>query len=457
MRLDGQGETMMATTDDGVAQTEQTLLGYAAEYSFRGRMDQLNFTGPILERGSGSVVTDVNGKDYLDFNSGQMCAALGHNNPKIVDAIKESCETLIHASSSILNTKEIELAKRLGGLVPAPLKKSLFLGSGSDSNETAITIAKKYTGGYEVAAPHVNFSGLSHGTRTVTFAGWHGGYGPPPPGIFAMVAPYCYRCPLGLSYPSCDIACLKTSMELLDAQSTGNLAAVITEPLFSAGGVIEPPKGWLVRLAEAVHEREMLLILDEAQTGLGKLGTMFACEQEGVVPDIMTISKHFGGGIEISAVITTPEIEEKVASAGIVVGHSHTNDPLACNAALASLDMIVSEDLPGKARVIGDRFKGHLEELAQRYDVIGDVRGRGLIQGIEFVRDRMHKEPFFALGRAVYDRCLEAGLLFSVRRKGSVLRFVPPFTSTPEQLDRAAEILNTAISGALDDVTRAAH
>lgn len=444
---------MTPPSNPGELVTEDDLLAAANDYSFRGRMDQKTFSGPILERGEGSVVTDTNGRAYLDFNSGQMCAALGHNNARIVAAIKESCDTLIHASSSILNNKEIQLAKRLGDLVPSPLKKSLFLGSGSDSNETAVTIAKKYTSGYEVAAPHVNFSGLSPAARSVSFASWHSGYGPTAPGVYAMVAPYCYRCPLGLTYPSCDIACLKTSMELLDAQSTGNLAAVITEPLFSAGGVIEPPKGWLVRLAEATHEREMLLILDEAQTGLGKLGTMFACEQEGVVPDIMTISKHFGGGIEISAVITTPEIEATVSS-DLVVGHSHTNDPLACNAALASLNLIVDEDLPSRANEIGAALKAHLQRLAQKFEVIGDVRGRGLIQGIELVEDRMRKKPHFALGRAVYERCLHGGLLFSVRRNGSVLRFVPPFTSTVAQIEQAVDILDHAISDSLDALSR---
>jgi len=434
--------------------SEATLLSYAAEYSFRGRMDKFNFTGPILERGSGSIVADTNGKEYLDFNSGQMCAALGHNNPRIVDAIKESCDTLIHASSSILNVKEVQLAKKLGEVVPRPLKKSMFLGSGSDSNEAAITIAKKYTGGYEIAAPHVNFSGLGTGSRQVTFAGWHSGYGPGMPGVFAIIAPYCYRCPLGLTFPSCETACLKTSMELLDAQSTGNLAAVITEALFSAGGVIEPPKGWLAKLADACHERDMLLIIDEAQAGLGKLGTMFACEQEGVVPDLMTISKHFGGGIEISAVITTPEIEAKVAERGLVIGHSHTNDPLACNAAIATLDIIVGDNLPEKARTVGNYWKRHLQNLAQKYEVIGDVRGRGLIQGIEFVKDRMSKEPFFELGKAIYERCVDTGLLFSVRRKGSVIRFVPPFYTTNDQLDRAAEILDRSISSSLDALVR---
>jgi 2,2-dialkylglycine decarboxylase (pyruvate) len=434
---------------------EATLLATAQEFSFRGRMDKRTVAGPIFERGEGSIVTDVNGKSYLDFNSGQMCAALGHNNPRIVAAIKESCDTLIHASSSYFNVKEIELAAKLGRLVPRPLKKSMFLGSGSDSNEAAVTMAKKYTGGFEVASPHVSFHGFSEASRALTFAGWHAGYGPMAAGSYAIMAPYCYRCPIGLKFPSCEIACLKGSMEVLDAQSSGNLAAIITEPLFSAGGVIEPPPGWLGAVKKACRDRGMLLIFDEAQTGLGKLGTMFACEQEGVIPDIMTISKHFGGGLEISGVVTTPEIEDVVSSRGLVIGHSHTNDPISCNAGLASLDIIVSDNLPERAQRVGKAWKAKLEGLAAKHEVIGDVRGRGLIQGIEFVKDRVRKEPYFEAGRTVAQHCLADGLLFSVRRNGSVLRFVPPFYTTDEHLDRAADILDRAITRTLDEHARA--
>lgn len=432
---------------------EASLLEEARQFSFRGRMDKANFTGPVFERATGSMVVDTNGKSYLDFNSGQMCAALGHNHPEIVAAIKESCETIIHASSSIFNVKEIELAGRLGRLVPKPLKKSIFLGSGSDSNEAAIAIAKKYTGGYEYAAPHVNFAGLGTAARSVTFAGWHKGYGPAVAGAYAIMAPYCYRCPLGLTHPACELACLKGSLEVLDAQVNGPIAAIITEPLFSAGGVIEPPKGWLKALAQACEEREILLILDEAQTGLGKLGTMFACEQEGVVPDLLTISKHFGGGIEISAVVTTEEVEAKVCDKGLVIGHSHTNDPIACNAAVATLKIITGDDLPARARVIGEYWKAHLGRLAQKYEQIGDVRGRGLIQGIEFVKDRNSKRPFFELGKAVYDQSLARGLIFSVRRQGSVLRFVPPFSTSNDELDQAAGILDQSIASALESAS----
>lgn len=434
---------------------EATLLEKARQFSFRGRMDKTTFTGPIFEHGSGSVVVDTNGREYLDFNSGQMCSALGHNHPRIVDAIKESCDTLIHASSSIFNVKEIELAEELGKVVPRPLQKSMFLGSGSDSNEAAITIAKKYTGGWEYAAPHVNFSGLGTAARSVTFAGWHKGYGPGSVGAYAIMAPYCYRCPLGLTHPECELACLKGSLEVLDAQANGPVAAIITEPLFSAGGVIEPPKGWLPALAQACNERDILLILDEAQTGLGKLGTMFACEQEEVVPDLLTISKHFGGGVEISAVVTTPKVEDEVYDKGLVIGHSHTNDPMACSAAIATLRALAEDDLPARAREIGDYWKRHLRTLAQRYEQIGDVRGRGLIQGLEFVKERESKEPFFELGKAVYAECFQNGLVFSVRREGSVIRFVPPFSTTEDQLDQAAEVLDRGISNALDRLVRA--
>ncbi len=429
--------------------SETELLDIAQQYSFRGRIDKGKFTGPIFVHGQDSVVTDVNGKTYLDFNSGQMCAALGHNPPKVVAAIQESCKSLIHAHSSYFNVKEIELAERLAEIVPHPLRKSLFLLSGADANEAAINIAKRYTGGFEVASPHISFHGMSDSTRAVTFAGWHQGYGPPVPGSYAMVAPYCYRCPLKQTFPDCEYACLETSFELLDAQSVGAMAAVITEPLFSAGGVVEPPPGWLKELKRMCDDRGMLLILDEAQTGLAKLGTMFAFEQEEVVPDVVTISKHFGGGISISAAVTTAEIEAQVASQGFVFTHSHTNDPLACAAAIASIDIIQSENLPQRAIDIGTYLKAQLTELAQEFELIGDVRGRGLIQGIEFVKDRTTKEPATEAGAAITQHCLENGLIFSQRRGGSVFRFVPPFTTTSEQIDQAIDTLAVGIKQAV--------
>ena len=426
--------------------TEAELLEIARKYSFRSRIDSNSVSGPIMVWGRGSVVRDVNGKEYLDFNSGQMCGALGHNHPRITQALQESCETLIHSHMSMFNDKEIILAARLAEITPDGMDRSMFLTSGSDSNEAAMAIAKRYTGGYEIASPAVSFHGMNDSTRAVTFSGWHEGYGPYAPGHYPILAPYEYRCAYCRDRGGCDYTCLNTSFDLLDAQADGQLAGVITEPLFSAGGVIDLPQGWLRELKRRCEERGALLIVDEAQTGLAKLGSMWGFDHEGVIPDIFTISKHFGGGVAISAAITTDEIEEKVSGSGLVVGHSHSNDPMPCNAAIASIDIIMEEILVDVSQRIGEYWREHLERLAKKHHIIGDIRGRGLLQGIELVTDRDTREPAFDQGRAIGRLCLENGLILSVRRNGSVFRFVPPFTTTEAQLDEAAQILDHAIS-----------
>ena len=426
--------------------TEAELLEIARKYSFRSRIDSNSVSGPIMVWGRGSVVRDVNGKEYLDFNSGQMCGALGHNHSRITQALQESCETLIHSHMSMFNDKEIILAARLAEITPDGMDRSMFLTSGSDSNEAAMAIAKRYTGGYEIASPAVSFHGMNDSTRAVTFSGWHEGYGPYAPGHYPILAPYEYRCAYCRDRGGCDYTCLNTSFDLLDAQADGQLAGVITEPLFSAGGVIDLPQGWLRELKRRCEDRGALLIVDEAQTGLAKLGSMWGFDHEGVIPDIFTISKHFGGGVAISAAITTDEIEEKVSGSGLVVGHSHSNDPMPCNAAIASIDIIMEEILVDVSQRIGEYWREHLERLAKKHHFIGDIRGRGLLQGIELVTDRDTREPAFDQGRAIGKLCLENGLILSVRRNGSVFRFVPPFTTTEAQLDEAAQILDHAIS-----------
>ncbi len=424
--------------------SEAELLESARRFSFGGRMDKSG-SGPIFVRGFGSEVEDINGKKYLDFNSGQMCAWLGHNHPAIVEAVADACDTLIHAHSSYYNDKEIELAERLGKLLPDPLQKSMFLQSGADANEAAINIARKYTGGFEIVSPHTSFHGMSDTTRSLTFAGWHRGYGPPQPGMMAMLAPYCYRCPINLEPETCELACLDASFELIDAQTTSRPAAVLTEPIFSAGGVIEPPTGWLSELKRRCEDRGMLLILDEEQTGLGKTGATFAFEHEDFAPDLITLAKHFGGGVCISSVTTSAEIEERVIADEFIVTHSHSNDPLACAAGTATLNVLERDDLAGKARQLGGYFRSKLNQLAERFEMIGDIRGRGLLQGIELVRDRRTREPATSEGRTITDQCLADGLIFSVRREGSVLRFVPPASTTEEQIDRAISILEHAL------------
>jgi 2,2-dialkylglycine decarboxylase (pyruvate) len=236
------------------------------------------------------------------------------------------------------------------------------------------------------------------------------------------------------------------SLELLDSETTAPVAAIITEPLFSAGGVVEPPPGWLANIAAACQERGALLIMDESQTGLGKLGTMWGCERAGVVPDLLVISKHFGGGIAISGVAASEELEAEAIERGFVYAHSHSSDPLACSAAYAALTTIEEDGLVERSKAIGITWRAQLQALRERHESIVDVRGSGTLHAVEL--GRADGDPAFGLGDLVGRECLELGLLVSVRRRGSVLRFTPPFSTTDAQLEQAATLLDQALTQA---------
>jgi len=406
--------------------------------------------GPIIVRAEGTLCYDTEDNSYLDFNSGQMCSTLGHNNPRIQKVIEEQGKVLTHASMVYYNVPQVELAERLASINDAPLRKSMFGGSGSDSNELAVLIARRATGRNMIGALTQSFHGLSDSTRAISYAAAGRGYGPPQPEIAAIPTPYCYRCPYKVEGKGCCMAPLHFGMESLDRQSGGALAAVIVEPIVSAGGVIELPVEYLQGLRKELDKRGALLIYDEAQTGLGKLGKMFAYQINGVRPDILTVSKHFGGGLAVSATITTDDVSARATQNGFSSGHSHGADPLVCKAGTASIDEIVENDLPKRALEIGAHWQANIKALQQRYEIIGDIRGGGLLQGIELVSDRNTKEPAEQIAADIYRYALENGLMFSVRCKfKNVLRFVPPFTTTNTQLDKATDILEAGMRKAI--------
>ena len=306
---------------------------------------------PVLAASHGSIVVDTEGREYLDFQSGQMGAALGHQHPRITAAIERTLKSLMHASNTMLNVPRLRLHEKLGKLLPKPLERSLFLVSGSDSIEASVDLARKATGGLDVLGLHAGLHGsTSFLTRSLTFAWQRRKHALVAPATSAILAPYCYRCPLGLAYPSCEIQCLKTSLTLADANFTAKPAAFIGEPVLSAGGVIVPPPGFYAALQDELRKRDMLLILDESQTGLGKTGRMFGFEHDpGVMPDIMVLSKHFGGGLPISAVVTSAAIADRAVANGYFATRSHATDPILCAAGAESLDIVVEEDMPGRA------------------------------------------------------------------------------------------------------------
>jgi 2,2-dialkylglycine decarboxylase (pyruvate) len=408
------------------------------------------FAHEVIARASGSWLETTDGRRVLDFTSGQICATIGHSHPRIVEAVRHSLTDAVHLNSGMLSEPVLALAERVAGLMPAGLGRSMFLSTGGEANEAAVRMAKLATGGFEIVSLTRSWHGMTSGSQSLTYSAGRRGHGPTMPGVFALPAPYAYRCPVRHCAGTCDHTCLEVGFELYDQQTSGARAAVIAEPVLSSGGVIVPPPGYLARLLELTREREMLLILDESQTGFGRLGAMFGMDVFGVVPDIVTLSKTLGGGLPISAVVTTDAIERAAYDAGLVYYTSHQSDPLPAAAALAVLDVVAEEDLADRSAQRGERLGARLRELAGRHDLIGDVRGMGLLWGVELVEDRETKAPASERGRALTDACFACGLSLNITKGraggAACLRIAPPLTVTEDEIDLGTEIMDDALA-----------
>jgi 2,2-dialkylglycine decarboxylase (pyruvate) len=404
--------------------------------------------GEIAEA-SGAWLVTKDGRRIMDFTSGQFCAILGHSHPAIAKALTDSASTLSHLNSWMLSEPVLELSSRLAELSADSLNRVLLVSTGGEANEAALKMAKMATGRYEVVGLTRAWHGLQAGALSVNTMGARHGYGPLVPGALAIPAPYSYRCPIRHCTDVCDCTCLEVGFEQVDAMSLGALAAMIVEPLLSAGGVIVPPPGYLARLQELCRERGMLLVFDEAQTALGRLGSRWGYDIDGVVPDIVTLSKTIGAGIPLGATIATEAVEALCFERGYQNVTSHAADPLPAAVGLAVLDTIDREGLIDRANDLGNHLNARLLELQERHEAIGDVRGRGLMRGVEFVTDRDSRTAAPAIGGAVANRCLECGLSITVGRdpsQASCFRLAPPLTITEAEIDQAMEILDDSLS-----------
>ncbi|WP_353815042.1 aspartate aminotransferase family protein [Agromyces sp. SYSU T00266] len=407
------------------------------------------FTPEIIVRAEGSWVETEDGRRLLDFTSGQMSSILGHAHPEIVATVQRQVATLDHLFSGMLSRPVVDLARRLADSLPDPLEKVLLLTTGAESNEAAIRMAKLVTGRHEVVSFAGSWHGMTAAAAGATYSSGRKGYGPTAPGNFAIPTPNAYRPDFTTPDGGFDWRKqLDHAFALVDAQSVGSLAACIVEPILSSGGIIEPPPGYLAALQQKCRERGMLLILDEAQTGMCRTGTWYAFERDGVVPDILTLSKTLGAGLPLAAVVTSTEIEAEAADRGFLFFTTHVSDPLVAAVGNTVLDVLERERMDERARVLGDRLRTGLLDLQDRHGVVGDVRGRGLLQGVELVLDRETKEGSDELGVGVTRRCLELGLHMNVvqlRGMGGTFRIAPPLTSTDEEIDLGVEILDRAI------------
>ena len=407
------------------------------------------FTREIIDRAAGSFVYTASGRKILDFTSGQMSSILGHSHPEIVATVRRQIATLDHLFSGMVSRPVVDLARRLADTLPAPLEKVLLLTTGAESNEAAIRMAKLVTGKHEIVSFARSWHGMTQAAASATYSAGRKGYGPAAPGNFAIPTPNSYRPDFVGSDGRLDWQRqLDFAFDLIDAQSVGSLAACIVEPILSSGGIIDPPAGYLAALQHKCRERGMLLILDEAQTGLCRTGSWYAFERDGVIPDILTLSKTLGAGLPLAAVITTAEIERAAYERGFLFFTTHVSDPFAAAVGNTVLDVALRDGLDKRATELGAHLCRGLASIGARHDVVGDIRGRGLLVGLELVLDRTTKESSAELCAQVTERCLELGLHMNIVQlpgMGGTFRIAPPLTATQEELDLGLTILDQAI------------
>jgi 4-aminobutyrate aminotransferase-like enzyme len=368
--------------------------------------------GIVVEEGTGSAVTDVDGNTYLDFIGGINVGALGHSHPVYVDALKAQAEKI--AVGSFTSRARVELAERLAEHPPAPGVHRLQLYSGgAEAVESALRLAKCHTGKYEFVSFWGGFHGKTMGALSLMGSTFKSKLGPMVPGAHQIPYADCYRCPIGLSYPSCGVACAEVGRKHVKTASAGAVAAVIVEPMQGTAGNVIPPKEFLPAVRALADELDALLIDDEMITGLGRTGKRWGVDHTGVRPDIVTIGKAFGGGFPLSGLLTTDEISE-AKPWGIPSGSSSSygGNPLGAAAGAAALRIIDEEQLTENARVVGAAMLRELEGFVERYPFVGFVQGEGLFLRVELVRDKKTKE---ALPRRITERifaeCVRRGLL----------------------------------------------
>ena len=395
-----------------------------------------------IVRAEGIWIEDLDGRRYMDFH-GNSVHHIGYGHPRVITAIKAQLDALPFAPRRFTNEPAVQLAEKLAAIAPDNLSKVLFTTGGSDANEVALKIARAATGRFKTLSFWESFHGAGFGAASVggeaTFRSHIAG--PLLPGT-EHVAPFtCYRCPYGHAGPeSCALACANMVDYVLGRE--GDVAAVIAEPMRAVPYV--PPPGFWKAVRAACDKHGTLLILDEIPTGLGKTGRMFAFEHDGIVPDIVTLGKALGGGIlPIAAVIARADLD---VCGDFAIGHyTHEKNPVTAAAALATLDVIETEGLIERAAQLGARSMDRLRAFAQTCPLIGDIRGRGLMFGIEIVQDGITKEPDFATAERIYYRCLNDGLSFKISA-GNVLTLSPPMTISSRDLETALTIVETAIT-----------
>jgi len=399
----------------------------------------------IAVEGKGARVTDINGKTYLDFFGGILTISVGHANDEVNAAVTAQLNRLAHITTLYPTLPMVELAERLARLAPGKLQKCFFTASGTGADEVAVTLAQTYTRNHELIALRHGYHGNSTLAQSLTA---HQSWRSLPSqiaGVKHALSPYCYRCPLKQTYPSCGVACAKDVEELIQTTTTGSIAGMLAEPIQGVGGFITPPREYFEIVAGIVRKYGGVFISDEVQTGFGRTGTMWGIEQYGVEPDMMTMAKGIANGLPLGAVIATPDIADSLVKNTL---NTFGGNPLSCSAANATINIVERDDLAANAREVGAVLREGMERIQRANPkIVGDVRGMGLMQAFELVVDETadDRTPNPTGANLFLEETRKRGLMLG---KGglyaNVIRVAPPLNITRDEVDEALRIMGEA-------------
>jgi len=421
------------------------------EYVLHSWTVQSQYQAPTIIGGKGATFWDMDGHQYLDFSSQAMCNNLGHQHPKVVQAIQRQAEQLYFVQCAWGSLPRAQLAYKLAQIAPANLVKTFFTNGGAEANENALKFARMYTGKHKVITRYRSYHGASAGAITLSGDPRRWAVEPGVPGVIRALDPYCYRCSFGLSYPSCGLRCVEHIRELLMLEGPDHVAAIFVEPIVGSNGIIVPPDGYMQQLREICTQNNVLLICDEVMTGFGRTGKWFACQHWDVEPDMMVLAKGLtGAAVPLGAVMVSRQIADYFQDKMLYAGLTYLGHPLACAASLGAIQAYEEENLIERSRVLGDHMLARLRQMQEHHPSIGDVRGKGLFAAVELVKDRQTREPLapFNGNSPVIGRMVAAGracgVSFSARWNFFIL--APPLVITEKELDTGLDLFDELLA-----------
>ncbi len=427
--------------------TNESLLAERTQHIPQGLF---NVHPIFVKKAKGAIITDVEGKEYIDFAGGIGVSNVGHCDDEVLSAVQDQIQNYMHTCFHVVMYEPyVELAKRLNAMTPGNFaKKTMFTNSGAEGVENAVKVARDTTGRGAIIAFDDAFHGRTLLALSLTskMKPYKFGFGPYAPEVYRMPYAYCYRCAFGLEYPSCEVHCAYFLKEFFHTHiSAEQVAALVVEPVLGEGGFVVPPKEYFKILKRICQDNGIVFIADEVQTGFGRTAKMFALEHYEVAPDITVMAKSMAGGLPLSAVTGKAEMMDHPQVGGL--GGTFAGNPVSCRAALAVLEQFEKKDLLSKAEHIGKKVHNKFKELQKRYLLIGDVRGLGAMVGMELVVDPKTKEPATALTKQLINLCRERGLLMiSAGTHSNIIRPLMPLIITDRQLEKGLSILEESLS-----------